>query len=858
MRPEKYLIPAFVFGIMSPLVNCGSLLQEAQRIQQVYGLKNGGVPSVIATDPADSSIAPYNQTAITVTFSTTVDAATVTPQANFGACTGSLQVSYDGFQNCLGGSLDSSQNPGIRFVPAIFPKGLGLQIRVTSAVMSTAGYPAVPYTSPVGFKLGAPCGNQNCFFSYSTPLMQNAGTSTVIFPIRAASNSNKYLVISGSSSTILDVAAVTTVAGPTVPANCIPGDGAHSFYISAGNSNSGQQAIVRGGNTTDWCLYNPQLNTLSLASTTQLATGSGSLSLQPSGVNGDTFVLRGLSSNSILQYSTTTEAFANVSGTYVVAGSIGVGAHALKLQTGLNTGKWLIFNGSPAPSNGTWLFTESPLGFATSTTTAANMGAGAASFETGSGGSGQVITILGGNSTAVSVLNTQTFGAPTLQNSALSIGASAAALLLNQSGYSPLLLHGGVSGPHTTSLYNGSSFVPGPKTTGAILDGSAQIFISGGASGGAFFIVNGSGMPSTSVYFPSSNSFSPTRMPTSVPNAGSNAFYIEAGSGVIHPGKTMIIGGASTTETALFDPIRFEMLPGPQLPANATADSFNLPLTNGPHGGKVLVFAGSTYYVYNPVTHQFSTPASLTWPAAPGTYGAGGVAFKIAGDNRYVIIRGGGSNQADIFDPSGGTPSFPSALTIGCSVSVAPLALRYTTGGQVKHLVYCNGTNVAIFNDASTTFSGPFAALGGGGAGMQGFVVPSGPDQGKLVIIQGGGSTTTTVHDASNVVSSTPGPSLGSCAAGTGSQLFQITTGTNAGKYLLMAGNSTTNSCFFDTSQSTPSAWLTAGPTVSNNASIAYNVGNGGLAFRTNGGLYPTAMVILPGSNKNVWGTYVP
>mgnify|MGYP002386550806 CR=1 FL=1 len=345
------------FAVISFLsFGCGSLSDEVNRIRNAYNFKNSVVPEVIATNPADNSIAPYTQNYIDITFSTEVDAASFTPQTNFGACTGSVQVSYDGFANCIGGTVDSTGNPRIRFTPTIFPKGLGFQLKVTSAVLNTVGVPAIPYTSPVGFKLGAPCGNQNCFFSYSTPLMQNAGTSTVIFPIRAASSTSKYLIISGSSSTILDVAAVTTVAGPTVPANCIPGDGAHSFYISAGNSNSGQQAIVRGGNTTDWCLYNPQLNTLSLASTTQLATGSGSLSLQPSGVNGDTFVLRGLSSNSILQYSTTTEAFANVSGTYIVTGSIGVGAHARLRVAGagvvalIERGVWCrqIYRGSGA------------------------------------------------------------------------------------------------------------------------------------------------------------------------------------------------------------------------------------------------------------------------------------------------------------------------------------------------------------------------------------------------------------------------------------------------------------------------------------------------------------------------------
>ncbi len=856
-------------GALLVLPMCGSLIGETDRIRMLYAQKNP--VTVIATDPADNSTAPYNQSYIDVTFSHTVETGTVTAQSTFGACTGSLQVSYDGFQNCLAGTVDGSGNPRIRFVPLVFPKGLGLQIKVTADVKSDIGIAVMPYVSAVGFKLGAPCGSENCFFSYTTPLMTNAGTATQIFAIRSGAHSGKYLILTSSSTTttLLDPVAVTTSAGPTLPANCVPGDGGHNFYIATGATNKGKQAIVRGGNTSDWCLYDPAGHTITLSGTAlPLTAGAGGLSLQPTSATStevdNTLALRGLSTNGILRYAPASELFTNVSAFYVVSGAIGAGAHALKLQTGINAGKWLIMNGAPAPSTTTWLFSESPAGFAVSTATAGALGGGAKSIEIGSGASGKVVTLLGGGTTDTSTLNTATFAAPTLQSGALPAAVSSAALLLRQSGTNsndnPLKLHGGVAAAHTTSVYDtaAGTFSAGPISTGAILDGSAQIYIPG-ASGGAFFIVNGSTMPSTSVYFPHNNTFSATRTPGSIPNAGAHAVRISGGA---NDGRTLIVAAGLTKHTAVYDPLRHAIAAGVDTVNAIAASGFSVPLTRGSYAGNILTFVGggsAVFNIYNAATNQYLTSVAAGLPTS-GTVLAmntGATAFPISGTEQIMIVRGNGTGT-QIFSQSTGAIIAGNATSV--TVNSVPLNLQFRTSvGVVKQAIYAQSNQLTIFDHGLLTFAtATLTAAGGSGAQM--FLIPSGAEAGNILFIHGGGSAATSIINR-DTLTATAGPPVGGAGAcgntvvvNAGAQLLPIPYGANAGKALLLVGGDTPTTCMYDPATNA----FSVGPVTSTTGSPGYAISNGALAFRTNGGIYPTSFVILSGANKNVWGTYVP
>ena len=851
---QSYIRLIFIFTTLLTGFHCGSLIDETTRVNKLYEVKAGLVPSVGSTDPADGSIAPYTQTYVDVIFSQPIDAASFTAQSTFGACSGTFQVSYDGFNNCLAGTVDASANPRIRFTPTVFPKGLGLQARV-NGVLSPAGNVVTTYTSPTGFKLGAPCGNQNCFFSYSTPLMTNAGNRSGIFVIRAGTNAGKYLIYSssGTATTLIDPVNITSTAGPSLP--FVPADGAHHFYISSG-MNVGKQAIIRGGNSNAWCLYDPTTDSCPLQTVLPSPVGSGGLSIQPSngGDAGNSLIVRGLLTNTVLRYIASTGLVSDPGGALLTSGSISLSSHTLRIQTGINVNRWMIFHGGSA--TGTSLLDEATPTISASTATQGPVGAGAASFEVTSGArTGQIISILGGSSTAISTMDTTSF-VSTLVNAALTNGVTSGGLLLRQVNTAtydnPLMIHGAA---HTTSLYDSATgtFVTGPSTTGVMFDGSVAAYIPSTPNGGAFFIVNGNTLPSTSVYFPATNTFSGTRTPTNVPNAGSNAFVISGGA---HNGRTLVVSGNLTNETGIFDPLRVEMQRGPQLTFNATAEAFNVPL---PQLSRTLVFRGgstTTYNVYDPTSNSFSASGG---PTLGGPASTGAVSFPIAGSSKIVIMRGGGSNQGDIIDQVNITAA-PATITSPCIVNSVPLTLRFTktSTNEIRQLVFCSGSNVAIFDHSTGAYVGMATLSAAGGPGMQAYLIPSGASAGQVLVIHGNSnSSTSIINPEDNTAPAGPDMNSGTCAPGSvsnGAQLLPLTTGTNAGKALVVRGGGSAATCLFDPVLGA----FAGGPSVSATSSPGFQITNGALAFRTNGGLYATSFVLLSGANKNIFSIYVP
>lgn len=827
---------------------CGSLIDETERIRMLYAQKNP--VTVITTDPADNSFAPYNQTYIDVVFSTGIDIGTVTAQANFGACTGSLQVSYDGFTNCLGGAIDASGNPRIRFTPAIFPKGLGLQIMVTSAVQSDIGVAATPYVSGVGFKLGAPCGKYNCFFSYSTPLVASAGTLSGVFLIRSGAHIGKYLVYTTGSTntTMIDPLTATSVVGPTFCA--IPTGGTTNYYVSTG-PDAGRQVIFIGG-SGNRCLYDPTTHTfVNGAAGPTIGAGTNAFAALSGTESGHGFIVDGGNTPGVSRYDANTGV---VSSPLTLGINAGGGSHNVRLTNGANAGNTLIIAGNNATN--VRMFVESSATIATAQATSVAVGAGGASFEVFTGpNANRLITIHGAGATSTTSFDLST---NLLVGATGSVGPTITAvntggLLLRQNGTASLdnplmLLGGGV----TTNRYNSTTglFESGPLTTGNILSGSSAIYIPNAQGTGVFFIVNGGGT-STSLYVPSTNTFHGSRVPATIPNQGASAFVVNGGA---NNGRTMIVGGNGLNTTAVFDPLRFEMSLGPLLTANPTLTSFNVPIRQGVHAGKTIVFFGGSnaYNLYDPTTNTFSA----TGLPAINTLGAGAVAFPVANSTNLVLVRGGGT-FADIYDQQ--TNGALTNITIPCSVGSAAFTLRYTkpSNGEVRQLVFCSGTSMAVFNHTTQTFPAFLSLTSGAGTGIQGFVIPSGAHANEVLIIHGGGATGTTLinPETDAVIGAGPATTPGcSVAPNAGSQILQLTTGFNSGKVVLLSGGGSETSCIYDPATHA----FSAGPKVGNNGSPGFQITAGSLAFRTNGGLYPTSFIVLSGATKNVWNAYVP
>lgn len=111
--------------------------------------------SVAATVPADGATGVARNAPIAVTFSKQVQAGTVTASASGTACSGSVQISADGFVTCaaLGAPVSSDGGATFTFAPAaVLPGAATFRIKVTTAVKDLRGF-ALPAetTSAVGF-----------------------------------------------------------------------------------------------------------------------------------------------------------------------------------------------------------------------------------------------------------------------------------------------------------------------------------------------------------------------------------------------------------------------------------------------------------------------------------------------------------------------------------------------------------------------------------------------------------------------------------------------------------------------------------------------------------------------------------
>jgi hypothetical protein len=111
-------------------------------------------PAVVAvTAPLDGRVGVGTGTKIVVTFSTPMQAATVTVQATAGACSGSLQV-LEGptFTTCVGGTITTSDNVGFTYTPsANLGAELRYKVQVSAAALAVDGRALTPYAMTTGF-----------------------------------------------------------------------------------------------------------------------------------------------------------------------------------------------------------------------------------------------------------------------------------------------------------------------------------------------------------------------------------------------------------------------------------------------------------------------------------------------------------------------------------------------------------------------------------------------------------------------------------------------------------------------------------------------------------------------------------
>ncbi|MDI1445972.1 lamin tail domain-containing protein [Polyangium sp. 6x1] len=125
-------------------------------------------PAVLGTSPADGAAGAPVSSTVSVTFSGAMDPATLTTQTTVGPCTGTVQLSTDGFATCLGFAAASPVMSGNGTVATWTPSpalsyGTTYRVRVTVAAKGIDGAAlAASYASSTGFGTAAPPASAPC------------------------------------------------------------------------------------------------------------------------------------------------------------------------------------------------------------------------------------------------------------------------------------------------------------------------------------------------------------------------------------------------------------------------------------------------------------------------------------------------------------------------------------------------------------------------------------------------------------------------------------------------------------------------------------------------------------------------
>lgn len=238
--------------------------------------------TVSLTTPADGSTGVSASTTFLLTFNHAVSLGTVTYNGSTGACTGSVQVSADGFSTCVGlntpGWAGGNTQMTLAPISALNPGAL-FRVRVTTAVTGAVGnILASNYTTPsgVGILINAP-GSLQVFAS-------NAKSMLVWPNVSGATSYNIYFsttpgVTTGTGTLIAGVTAPYTHAGLT--------NGTTYYYIVAGANGgnigtaSAQASVIPAASRTIFVtstLYTGNLGGLTGAdSNCMTRAGAGSL-----------------------------------------------------------------------------------------------------------------------------------------------------------------------------------------------------------------------------------------------------------------------------------------------------------------------------------------------------------------------------------------------------------------------------------------------------------------------------------------------------------------------------------------------------------------------------------------------------
>lgn len=368
--------------------------------------------------------------------------------------------------------------------------------------------------------------------------------------------------------------------------------------------------------------------------------------------------------------------------------------------------------------------------------------------------------------------------------------------------------------PATNTFSVGPAMLPATPAPGS---SSHNVTISSGSNSGKTLVVYSGGSGNTSIYDPTANSFSSGTSLTPSPSFGSNSFIIPSGA---QAGNILIARGNSSTNTLIFNTTNLTVSAGPSLPSlidnPADVGTHSILISSGVNQGKIWLIHGannppSSSSFYDPNTNSFSVGPTMITRArlnSKTVYIESGI---YAG--KYMTFYGA-AQYTSLYDPikNGIDPSSILPSSAGNGINQIPI----TSGTNSGKLLILNGGNntTSLFDFTSGTFTSGPTLTGTLGRNPGLISIASGTNSGKTLVVHGGNTTSTSIYDpATNAFSA--GPTLSAASDSiTNGCIFNVPSGTQAGKYLIVHGNTSMTSTLYDPSNNTMAAGPSAGSIV--------------------------------------------
>ncbi|MBN1495615.1 MAG: choice-of-anchor D domain-containing protein, partial [Spirochaetes bacterium] len=316
-------------------------------------------------------------------------------------------------------------------------------------------------------------------------------------------------------------------------------------------------------------------------------------------------------------------------------------------------------------------------------------------------------------------------------------------------------------------------------------------------------MVHGGWTPDTSVYDPTTNTFSAGVSMTDMVDAGGHSFLIDSGT---EAGKYMVIHGAGGTTTTLYDPGVPPAAPTVSgtysTVTNVDSGAHSFQITGGAHIGEYLVVCGATTTInlFNPATPGFedATPYGINLGSSAYT---GSFHFTNDDDDMVVII---GNNSAGyrVFDQDG-TNTFGSLQSIpSAQIWEGGHGTRIISGMYPGYMLIIEGglagsDRTWLFDPSTSPTHAAGPSLSGNAFGGS-FSIPivTGPYAGRILVVHGNNGSATSIYNSiDNTMSA--GPNLPTPAM-SGAFCFKITGGPYNGWYKIMHSSAYLDTTLFD------------------------------------------------------------